>query len=377
MTCRYSEKCGGCSLRNLNEEEYRRLKCEQFARLMAKIKQPDIVIESPIFIADGSRRRAEFAFLFRKGTLSMGFNAASSHELIDIDYCCSLTEKINNNLSKIKQFLQKICLIKINRKIKNKIQTGNISSGKIFITQAANGLDLLLEIEQPLSLEHRLEAGDFIRENPDIVRISVSSANNLPETIVENTKPYIDICGYSVFIPAGTFLQASNESQNALIFLVKSYLGDTKGNIADLFCGIGTFSYPLSADMTNKITAVDSSPELLSGFRQTLNALTIPNVEIQQKNLFKYPLTPEELKNFAAVIFDPPRAGAATQVAQIALMNKADKPQKIVAVSCNPNTFINDANTLIAADYKLTKTTMVDQFPYTNHYELVALFEKN
>ncbi|MBQ4400145.1 MAG: RNA methyltransferase, partial [Alphaproteobacteria bacterium] len=45
-------------------------------------------------------------------------------------------------------------------------------------------------------------------------------------------------------------------------------------------------------------------------------------------------------------------------------------------ISCNPHTFINDAATLIFGGYKLTEITMVDQFVFTEHFELVALFEK-
>ena len=102
----------------------------------------------------------------------------------------------------------------------------------------------------------------------------------------------------------------------------------------------------------------------------------IPNIEILQKNLFKYPLDADELKSFDVVIFDPPRAGATAQVRQLAQMSQQNKPQKIIAISCNPHTFINDANVLLAGGYELQKLTMVDQFVYTKHCELVALFTK-
>ena len=71
-----------------------------------------------------------------------------------------------------------------------------------------------------------------------------------------------------MFIPAGTFLQASNSGEQTLINLVLKYISDSQGNIADLFCGVGTFSYPLAANPKNKITAIDSSDELLNGFQK-------------------------------------------------------------------------------------------------------------
>ena len=82
-----------------------------------------------------------------------------------------------------------------------------------------------------------------------------------------------------------------------------------------------------------------------------------------------------ELKNFKAILFDPPRAGAKAVCEKIA--SSANKPDIIVAVSCNPSTFVNDANSLIRGGYALREITMVDQFTYSNHSELVAFFTKN
>ena len=152
------------------------------------------------------------------------------------------------------------------------------------------------------------------------------------------------------------------------------YIGEPKGQIADLFCGIGTFSYPLCRNMGNKILAIDSSKELLEGFKQSANRNQISNIKIETRNLFKYPLDEQELSQFDIVVFDPPRAGAAAQTEKIA--TSKNSPQKVVAVSCNPRTFVNDANTLITGGYTLKEITMVDQFIYSGHTELVALFEK-
>ena len=154
------------------------------------------------------------------------------------------------------------------------------------------------------------------------------------------------------------------------------YLGETNGKIADLFCGVGTFSYPLARNIKNKIIAIDSSERLLDGFRRSVNKNMISNIEIITKNLFKYPLDVKELQGFSAVVFDPPRAGAAAQVAELAALPQNERPEKIIAVSCNPGTFVNDANKLLESGYKLIEVTMVDQFVYSNHSELVALFTK-
>ena len=376
MKCKYQQICGGCPLRNMAPDEYRLYKTDKFKQIIGKLPQKDVHTNQPIFIDDGCRRRAEMAFQYHKGKINLGFNATQSHQIVDIENCPALTMGINRFLPQLREFLHIFCSIKQNQKIKNKIQTVSVTIGDVWITQADNGLDILLQINIPLCLEHRMIISDFANNTPDIARFSVSINNSHPETIAEKVKPFIKMGGHEVFIPSGTFLQPSAAGQQALIDEVLRHIGNNNGNIADLFCGVGTFSYPLSQNIKNKITAVDSSEELLEGFQQTINKLMISNIRIIRKNLFKYPLDTTELKGFDIIVFDPPRAGAKAQVQQLATMPMADKPQKIVAISCNPHTFINDAATLIFGGYKLTEITMVDQFVFTEHFELVALFEK-
>lgn len=376
MTCPYFQTCGGCTLRNLSQAAYREHKSERFNHFVAALKQKDIVLGKPFFADDAGRRRVEFSFQFGKKGLSFGFYEAQSHTLTNIDKCLSLTNKINAIIVPLKDFLTRLCQIKASTKIKGKICSLGITQGKISVTDAANGLDIVLHIKETISLEHRMLICDFAQSNAAVIRISVTQNGHSAETVIEKTKPFIENSGYRIYIAAGTFLQATDASQQALIDLVKKYSGNESLKIADLFCGIGTFSYPLAQNIKNKITAIDASVELISGFTQTVNALKLPNIKIKQQNLFKYPLDGRELSQFNLVIFDPPRAGAAAQVKEIALAKEDDKPQKIIAVSCNPYTFINDANELLSGGYKIVEITMVDQFPYTNHFELVALFTK-
>ncbi len=139
------------------------------------------------------------------------------------------------------------------------------------------------------------------------------------------------------------------------------------------FAAPALFSYPLAQNPANKIVAVDSSAELLNGFRDSVNRRMIPNIEIVNRNLFKYPLEGKELEDFAAVVFDPPRAGAKEQAGRLAALPAGKRPQKLIAVSCNPESFARDAEILQNGGYRLTDVTVVDQFVFTPHLELTAL----
>ena len=84
-----------------------------------------------------------------------------------------------------------------------------------------------------------------------------------------------------------------------------------------------------------------------------------------------FPLTFNELAKYDAIIVDPPRSGANLQFSNIAKSNVTT----IISISCNVNTFIRDSKILIGSNYELKWVQPVDQFLFSAHVELVALFQ--
>jgi 23S rRNA (uracil1939-C5)-methyltransferase len=94
---------------------------------------------------------------------------------------------------------------------------------------------------------------------------------------------------------------------------------------------------------------------------------------VDHRDLYRRPLDVSELQRFDAVILDPPRAGAAEQVAQLA----ASAAVRIAYVSCNPGTFARDAKTLVEGGYALEWVKPVGQFRWSTHVELAACFSRS
>jgi 23S rRNA (uracil1939-C5)-methyltransferase len=95
-------------------------------------------------------------------------------------------------------------------------------------------------------------------------------------------------------------------------------------------------------------------------------------VKALHRDLFVNPLAPEELNRFAAVVFDPPAAGAKRQSEALAKSRVAS----VVAVSCNAATLARDARILIDGGYRLARVLPVDQFLWSPGTEVVACFER-
>jgi 23S rRNA (uracil1939-C5)-methyltransferase len=80
----------------------------------------------------------------------------------------------------------------------------------------------------------------------------------------------------------------------------------------------------------------------------------------------------DQLKEFDAVVFDPPRAGAEAQSRELA----ASAVQTIVAISCNAASFARDMSILIAGGYRLESVTPIDQFRFSPHVEIVGVLRR-
>jgi 23S rRNA (uracil1939-C5)-methyltransferase len=76
----------------------------------------------------------------------------------------------------------------------------------------------------------------------------------------------------------------------------------------------------------------------------------------------------DELAGFDAAVIDPPRAGAAAQVAELA----QSAVRHVAMVSCNPVSFARDTRVLVDAGWQLEWVQVVDQFRWSPHVELVA-----
>ncbi len=169
-------------------------------------------------------------------------------------------------------------------------------------------------------------------------------------------------------------MQASVDGEAALIALVRNGVAGAR-KIVDLFAGCGTFSLPLARNAS--VLSLDSDRAAIEALKRAAGAaqgsgLAIKALRTETRDLFERPLGAKDLKDFDAIVFDPPRAGASAQCAEIARSGVA----RIVAVSCNPATFARDASLLVAGGYRLIEVTPVDQFVYSPHIELVGVFAK-
>ena len=137
--------------------------------------------------------------------------------------------------------------------------------------------------------------------------------------------------------------------------------------VADLFARLGTFTFVLAHDAV--VDAYEGDEAALAALAAAArNTSRLKPVRGFVRDLFRAPLSPKELKAYDAVVFDPPRAGAAAQAESLA---KSEVP-RLVAVSCNPGTFARDLRILVDGGYRIARVDPVDQILFSPHVEVIA-----
>jgi 23S rRNA (uracil1939-C5)-methyltransferase len=342
--CPHFGSCGGCALQHLEEGVYLRWKREQLvAALNARGLDAEVEPIRPVPL--GSRRRAGLTLGLSRAGLALGYRRARSHEMIDIAVCPVLSPRIAASLPKLKEALAPLL--------------GGRREARVSVTETGSGLDIVVEGVEPKPAALGAFAGKAA--SLGVARLTADG-----ESIAPEGPPEIDLSGARVRLPAGAFLQASGAAEAVLVELVRQGVSGAK-RLADLFAGLGTFTLALARDAA--VDAFEEDEEALHALAEAARqTLKLKPVRTYLRDLFRAPLSPKELQAYDAVVFDPPRAGAAAQAEALAKSGV----ETLVAVSCNPGTLARDLRILVDGGYRIARIVPVDQFLFSPHVEIVA-----
>jgi 23S rRNA (uracil1939-C5)-methyltransferase len=354
--CPYFGPCGGCALQHLAEDAYAAWKQEQ---LSVALQRKDLVPETlhPLLrVAPGRRRRITWSALKTARGALLGFHERESHRLTDVESCLLVTPALQGLLAPLREMLGQVLAVQ--------------AEARVTATETETGLDLLIDSHQALDLAAREALAGFA-EQADLARLSWSDGRSAPEPLALRREPILTFGGVAVVPPPGGFVQPTAEGEALLVERVMAAVPAEAETAADLYAGCGTFTFPLAARLQVYAAegAEDSLAALDAAARRSDRA---GRVQAEVRDLARFPVQADELSGGDVVVFDPPRNGAREQAAEIA----ASGVPRVIAVSCNPTTFARDARTLVDAGYRLTEATPIDQFPWSGHLELVAVFER-
>jgi 23S rRNA (uracil1939-C5)-methyltransferase len=369
--CPHFGPCGGCGLQHLEDRAYAAWKRGQVLQALERRGLDSSIMAEMVRIPPGTRRRAVLrarqASKSPQGDpssegqgLRLGFYGRDSHRVEDLRSCLILTPGLLALIPPLRIALQPL--------------VGSDERWGLVVSETETGVDLCLQTGRPPELRDR-EALAALAGASDLARVSWQQvpaiAGSEPEPIIVRRAPIVTFGEVAVTPPPGGFLQPSRAGEQALSDLVLSHLPGDATRVADLYSGCGTFTFRLSAQAG--VSAVEGDGAALEALQAAARQAGLTNrVSGEQRDLARRPLSAEEMSPFDCVVFDPPRAGARAQAEELA----HSSVPRVIAVSCNPATFARDARILVDGGYRLTSLVPVDQFPWTEHVELVACLQR-
>ena len=347
--CRHFGTCGGCAHQDLVDADYRALKRRLVVDALSRhgVEAP---VEDVVEVPPATRRRATMKAVKTGQGVSLGFSAARSHDIVDMRECLVLTPKLVALVARLREMLASV------------LRAGE--AVELHITDTDTGVDLSLRWQRP---NDPATLGDLARWATKLGLARVSRHN---DTLIELARPVVRFGKAIVALPPEAFLQPTREGEAVLQDFVLGALDGAK-HVADLFAGCGTFALRLAE--RSRVQAVEIDAPMLDALAVAVRTTSgLKPVATEKRNLFRRPLSEAELAAFDAVCLDPPRAGAAAQAGALG----RSKVKRVAYVSCDPDSFARDARVMIDLGLDLKRVVPVDQFLWSSHIELAALFER-
>ncbi len=347
--CPHFGNCGGCQLQHADEKSL-----EAFVRnrvVNAATGQGLEVGELlPTHLSPAhARRRATLHALRTQNGAVLGYREAASHRIVDLSQCPVLQHELVSIFAPLRRLVA---------------EHGPKSAVDVQLAMVDQGIDIGLS-NFPLEGLSAIEAAtDFAREHR-LARLTVDQGFG-PEVQWEPEPATVTLSGVPVALPSGAFLQATADAEAVMIADAREWI-DGKMQVADLFSGLGTFAFALREG--RKVLAAEADQAAHLGFKSA-SSRTGSAIFPIHRDLFRNPVQSNELARFDAVLLDPPRAGAKSQIAQIA----SSAVGCVVYVSCNPSSWARDAATLVGSGFKLARLRPIGQFRWSTHVELTSLF---
>ena len=369
--CQYFGICGGCAMQHVHPRSQVAIKqrvLEDNLQRIGKVK-PETILRPIMGPTWHYRYRARLTarYVPKKGSVLVGFFEKQPRYLTDMTSCQILPQHVSDLLPVMREVIGQLS-------IRERMPQIEVAVGQ------ENTVLVFRNLEQ-LTVEDEA----ILREFGDTHRVDVWLQPKGPDTVYpfhpQTESLYYDLPEFGVRMPyrPTDFTQVNFHINRVLVGRAVRLL-DVQPNerVADFFCGLGNFTLPLATRAAH-VVGVEGSEQLNERALQNAKVNGLDHkTEFHCRNLFE--VTAEDLRGLGQLdkyLVDPPREGAEALCLALGDLAEAERPQRIVYVSCNPGSLARDAGILVnQVGYQLKSAGVVNMFPHTAHVESIAVFER-
>lgn len=371
--CPYHKKCGGCSLQNMDYERQLKFKQSIVNRLLGDFGKVGKIIgmKDP----RNYRNKAQASFVNLHGKLFSGVYQSKTGKTVPVESCMIQDEISNRIISEITRLASSFKIKAYNPET----ETGILRHVLIRRAFATNEIMAVIVLREDNLKNEKSFINAILSHCPEITTIVINISKSRRKLVLgsESRTVYGNgtitdiLCGKKFIISPRSFYQINPVQTHKLYETAISFAGLT-GNetVIDAYCGIGTIGIAASS-AAKRVIGADSNTDAIADAEENAKLNGIENIEF-------YPCDAGDfMEDFtfsgekADVLFmDPPRAGSDKKFLSCAVKLS---PEKIVYISCNPETQRRDLFFLTKHGYKVKKIRPFDMFPFTAHVETVVL----
>ena len=374
--CSVAKKCGGCRYQGVPYQDQLRKKQKITEGLLKKFGkvEPIIGMEDPYYY----RNKVHAAFgRDRKGNVTSGIYEEKSHRIVSVDDCMIEDKKSQEIIRTIRGMLKSFKIKTYDEDtgyglLRHVLVRRGFSTGEIMV---------VLVTVSPIFPSKNNFVKALRKEHPEITTV-VLNVNDRQTSMVLGDRNIVlygpgfikdRLMGLSFRISPSSFYQVNPVQTEVLYGKAMEFAAMTgKERVIDAYCGTGTIGIIASRNARDVI-GVELNRDAIRDARMNARENKIRNVRFVPGDAgwFMEGMAAEGEK-VDVVLMDPPRAGSDRKFLHSLL---SLSPEKIVYVSCNPETLDRDLVYLTKRDYLVKKMQPVDMFPVTDSVEVVCLLE--
>ena len=376
--CPLSRKCGGCQLQNMEYERQLKYKQEKVISLLGKFCRvsPIVGMKDPYHY----RNKVQAAFGLTRGRqVISGVYQSSTHKIVNVDSCQIEHPAADRIVVTIRRLLPQFGILPYNEDSRQGflrhvlVRRGHHSGQIMVVLIGAN----------PIFPTKKRFTQELLRLHPEITTLVLNINSKSTSMLLGDREEvlygngYIEdtLCDCVFRISPRSFYQINSVQTEKLYSKAIELAGLTgKERVLDAYCGIGTIGL-IAAPKAAQVVGVEVNGDAVRDAKVNAACNIIRNAHFIKADAGEYMVELAQSGEAVDVVFmDPPRAGSDLPFLNSVL---ALSPQRIVYISCNPETQARDLRTLVKGGYKVTYLQPFDMFPHTAHIEsLVCLVKK-
>lgn len=375
--CPLAKKCGGCQMQNLSYPEQLHWKENRVRKLIGRFctVQPIHGMDVPYHY----RNKVQAAFgLDRQKHIISGVYQSSSHRIVPVDHCQIEDRLADDIIVTIRRLLPRF-------KIKvydERTGTGFLRHVLIKRGFSTNEIMVVLVAASPVFPAQKHFVNELLRLFPQITTVILNVNDKFTSLVLGQREKalygsgYIEdrLCGLTFRISPKSFYQI-NPVQTEYLYSTAIELAGLTGQetVLDAYCGIGTIGL-IASSHAKQVIGVELNQDAVRDAIANARRNKIKNCWFTAADAGEYMVEMAAQKAHIDVVFmDPPRAGSDEKFLKSVLRLS---PDKIVYISCNPETLARDLDFLHRGGYRAELARPVDMFPHTNHIETVVLLTR-